>query len=36
MGDTTVYVFAGGFRDRNDARACALYQWEPESPPTKK
>ena len=34
MGDTTVHVFAGGFRDRNDACAYALDRWEPEPPPT--
>ena len=32
MGDTTVYVFAGGFGDRNDACAYALDQWELEPP----
>jgi hypothetical protein len=32
MADTTVHVFAGEFRDRNDACAYALDQWEP--PPT--
>ena len=30
----TVYVFAGGFRDRNDACAYALHQWKPEPLPT--
>ena len=34
MGDTTVYVYAGGFRDREDACAYALDQWEPKPPPT--
>lgn len=33
MADTTVHVFAGRFRDRDDACAYALDQWEPEPDP---